>query len=1049
MSKSLSAPVRAPLFVRRFTREGDDPFTTVPWSNTRTAQIIAANGDVIFKQENVEAPLTWSDTAVNIAASKYFCKQEDSTRESSVRHMIARVVNLACNWGIEQGYFGNTAVDGDTGYCEAQEQMEIFRDELIYMLVTQRAVFNSPVWFNFGSVGHQPQSSACFILGVEDCIESILDTARDEAMIFKHGSGAGMNLGKLRSSRESLSSGGHASGPVAFMHGYDSWAGVIKSGGKTRRAALMLELDSDHGDIKPFVQCKADEELKAHMLIEMAGLVEAFEMLDDGALDTAVMALVHEYDGTLNANLLPTISFLVDLRNHSALPRRLVEFIRSKNWHSFSDNEAYNTVGLQNMNISVFTSDAFMAKACGDDPDGRWFLLARTPAPIDYGLYAGDYVVVAQGTLYQGEDGNQYIMPTDELNGRVFAVVDVVNARDLLHTIAEAAHICGDPGMMFSDRMNEWFTASHAGTIRGTNPCGEVTLPDGTSCNLASLNLAMFIGADGKFLIEDFRHTAALMATAQDMIIDSSVYPTEEIAQNTRHYRALGLGVANVGTILMLAGLPYDSDDGRSYVAAILSLLTATAYEQSAKLATALGAFKHYREASMAPVLAKHLQAIDKLADETTYTLIDTFAIIAVAQAAWKAALNGLRKDGYRNGAATCCAPTGTTGFMMDCDTTGIEPDIALIKYKNLAGRGLIKLVTSAVPLALERLGYSDEQRAELLEYLDKHGHFMGSSLKAFHLPVFDCAIAAPGCDRIISPDGHLKMLASAQPMISMSISKTVNLPATATVEEIMETYVKAWRWGLKAVSLYRDGSKQIQPMRTSLVKEGDHFATVDLMPWRELAAQKGLRNGKSRKRLPDTRPSITHKFDIQGHEGYIIVGLYEDTGMPGEVFIKMSKQGSTLAGVMDSFSISVSIGLQYGVPLKVLIDKFVHSRFEPAGWTGNKEIPMAKSVVDYIFRWLAGRFLSADEAREYGVRIPLDEEDAAVETVEADFSAVELSVAKKFGIDLEHPTLDAMYGTSAGTSSDAPPCPTCGTIMVRKGSCYCCPNCGSTTGCS
>ncbi len=821
---------------RYFTTPGVDPADEIAWE-LRTAVISGEDGKVVFEQKDVEIPKSWSMLATNVVASKYFRGQLGTeTRERSVRKLVGRVVDTIHAWGKKQGYF---ATDADA---------ETFHAELSHLLLRQKAAFNSPVWFNVG-VEKEPQCSACFINSVQDSMDSILKLAHTEGMLFKYGSGTGSNLSSLRSAKEKLSGGGDASGPVSFMRGFDAFAGVIKSGGKTRRAAKMVILNADHPDILEFVTCKAEEEKKAWALID-AG-----------------------YDGSFNG-------------------------------------PAYSSVFFQNSNNSVRVTDSFMRAVV---EDGEW-------------------------TTKAVRDG---------------APMETFKARKLWRSIAEATHLCGDPGMQFDTTINDWHTSANTARISASNPCSEYMFLDDTACNLASLNLMHFRTIDGEFDVEAFRHACDVLITAQEILVDNAKYPTPKIAENSRAFRPLGLGYANLGALLMARGLPYDGVTGRAYAAAITALMSGEAYLQSSRIAGQLGSFAGYdkNREPMLRVIRKHTDAAERIpADLVPAELRNA------AQEVWHQALDLGKVNGYRNAQVTVLAPTGTIGFMMDCDTTGIEPDIALIKYKKLVGGGMLKIVNNTVPSALERLGYSANEASAILSYLDEHETIEGApGLRNEHLPVFDCAFKPTTGSRSIGPLGHLRMMAAAQPFLSGAISKTVNLPPAATVEDIEEAYMEAWRLGLKAVAVYRDGCKRLQPLNTS----------------RTQAKAAAVEGRPARRRLPDERHALTHKFSIGGHEGYLTVGMYEYR-TPGELFCVMAKEGSVVSGLMDSFATAVSLALQYGVPLQVLIDKFSHTRFEPSGFTGNPQLPIAKSIIDYVFRWMALKFLPADHALEGAEGAPL-----------------------------------------------------------------------------
>ncbi len=911
------APRRGIVLERFFTRPGVDPLDEVEWE-LRSAVISGEDGRVVFEQKDVEVPRFWSQTATNVVVSKYFRGPLGTPRrETSVRQLILRVVDTISGWGEAQGYFATA------------DARETFRAELAHLLVNQKASFNSPVYFNVG-IDPKPQCSACFILKVEDNMESILGWYRNEGMIFKGGSGAGVNLSALRSCREKLSSGGTASGPLSFMKAADASAGVIKSGGKTRRAAKMVVLNADHPDIVDFIKCKEEEEKKAWALID-AG-----------------------YDGSL-------------------------------------DGPAYGSVFFQNANNSVRASDEFMRAATSD---GKW----RTRF------------------VKSGEVAEEY------------------RARDLLRMIADAAHTCGDPGMQFDTTINLWHTCPNSGRINASNPCSEYMHLDNSACNLASLNLLKFVDERGEFDVRAFRHAVDVMISAQDIIVDNSSYPTPEIAKNASDFRELGLGYANLGALLMALGLPYDSDQGRAYAAAVTALMTGEAYLQSARISEQMGPFAGFQlnREPMLKVIERHRSYAHKL--EPSYVPLD---LLRAARESWDEALRLGQAFGYRNSQATVIAPTGTIAFMMDCDTTGVEPDIALIKYKKLVGGGMLKIVNQTVPRALKRLGYDSREVQEIVEYLDEHETIEGAPhLADAHLPVFDCAFKPRAGTRSINWPGHIRMMGAVQPFISGAISKTINMPAEATPDDVAEAYILAWKLGVKAVAIYRDGSKRTQPLNTGKAKESSP-AAVQQVARAAIAAVDEFR--PVRRKLPDERRSITHKFDIGGHEGYITVGTYED-GTPGEIFISMSKQGSTISGLMDSFATAISYALQYGVPLQFLVDKFAHMRFEPSGFTKNPHIPYAKSIVDYLFRWMASKFLDEEAKREVGVIEPAGE-PAERRGLGAGAEAAPVATLRD--------GKDGEMRQAFINQADAPPCPDCGCIMVRNGSCYKCMNCGSTSGCS
>ena len=897
------------VFTPYFTRPGMslvDVFATVPWN--RRDVVIHGKENVKFAQPDVEAPASWSDTAVTIVASKYFSGQLGTPeRETSVRQLISRVVEKLSCWGWEGGYFASN------------EEQATYRNELAYLVVHQIGAFNSPVWFNVGLAEtrgygfyfdgatqtvepveagdfEHPQCSACFINSVEDRMESILDLAKTEGMLFKYGSGSGTNLSTLREENAYLRSGGRASGPLSFMKGFDAFAGVIKSGGKTRRAAKMVILNVDHPDIEDFIGCKSKEEKKAHALIE-AG-----------------------YD--------PAI-----------------------------DGEAYSSIFFQNANNSVRVSDDFMQAVA---TDGEW----------------------TTKSVATGEPVKTY------------------RARELMRKIAEATHQCGDPGVQFDSTIHRWHTSKTSGRINASNPCSEYMFLDDSACNLASLNLLKFLGDDGGFDTAAYRAAIGTFLLSQEILVDNSSYPTQKIAQNSHDFRPLGLGYANLGALLMALGIPYDSDQGRAYAGSLTAILGGQAYSTSAHIAKRLGAFDRYEEnrCSFADVIRRHQLAAAMDLDSTLVPL----SLYETAQRCWQEAHTHGEQAGFRNAQVTVLAPCGTIGFMMDCDTTGVEPELGLIKTKSLVGGGTLTLANGIVPQALGALRYNNEQSAAIVEYVQQNGSVEGAPhLRPAHYDVFDTAIPAAGSSRSIAPEGHIGIMAAVQPFLSGAISKTVNLPASATVDDVIQTYVESWKLGLKAVAIYRDGSKRAQPLSSGKTP----------------AAKAASAASPLRRKLPDERPSITHKFSVAGHEGYVTAGLYPD-GTPGEVFISMNKAGSTISGLVDTIAVSVSTGLQYGVPLQFYVDKFSHVRFEPSGWTGNPQLPYAKSVVDYVFRWLGVRFLGQNkttEVAEQTTLIPTEQE--------------------------------AQQSLAFDPSSDAPLCADCGGIMGRKGTCFYCNQCGSSSG--
>ena len=1095
------SPERGLTFSRRFSKEGVSPYDEVQWER-RTALITDTKGNAIFEQKNVEIPVDWSMTATNIVASKYLHGQMDTpTRETGVRQLVSRVAETVRDWGLKGGYFA-TPVDA-----------AIFHDELVHMLLTQKAAFNSPVWFNVGcdrlepesdgqnwhwdpatggvkysATGYKnPQCSACFINAVDDSLDSILTLAKTEGMLFKWGSGTGTNLSSIRGSMELLSGGGQASGPLSFMRGFDAFAGVIKSGGKTRRAAKMVILNVDHPDILDFIDCKAKEEAKAFSLIK-AG-----------------------YDG------------------------------------SGPDSEAYSSIFFQNANNSVRVSDEFMRAYEAD----------------------GDF---STRTVKEQQ------------------LVKTYKARQIMKKIAEATWLCGDPGMQFDTTINKWHTSKNTARINASNPCSEYMFLDNSACNLASFNLLKFVSPAGTFDISAYRHAISVLITAMEILVDNSGYPTESISRNSHDYRPLGLGYANLGALLMAFGLPYDSAAGRDLAAALTAIMCGQAYLQSAILA-ATGPFipsatpltaSVERQGGACPgfyvnrepfldVIRMHRAEVNNIGKSRQsgepFVVPQLDALIEASRECWDMALIYGERHGYRNAQTTVLAPTGTIGFMMDCDTTGIEPDLALVKYKKLVGGGMIKIVNNTVPSALFKLGYKGDEVNAIVSYIDATGTIEGApGIKPEHMAVFDCSFRPAKGTRSIQYMGHIKMMAATQPFLSGAISKTVNLPHEATVEDVAEAYAESWRQGIKAVAIYRDGSKGTQPLNTSMDAKKEPSAvdaaagrvlaslaaaqpvvTADLKaleaqiaksPGEKLevtaqqvvAAASAFQNALDevaraatvpvlqavstvnmpsapspsqqqdlnappraiRHRLPEERASVTHKFSIAGHEGYITVGLYP-TGQPGEIFIRMAKEGSTVSGLMDAFATSISLALQHGVPLKVLCEKFAHTRFEPSGWTGNEQIGYAKSLMDYIFRWLHLRFLSGEQLTLFaglGLQaaqlpaspslLPESESEENEITSQKQLARLAEEVAKRLnqvgahsggGGGIAPEARVAGTGTTAAAQTpnlkdrgiyhaadamrdlydmgDAPSCGTCGAIMVRNGSCYRCMSCGSTSGCS
>jgi ribonucleoside-diphosphate reductase alpha chain len=1073
-------------FSRYFTKAGVNPFDELSWE-FRDAVIQDFKGRLVFEQKAVEVPSDWSVTATNIVASKYLHGEVGTPeREKGVRDLISRVAESIRDWGMRDGYFAS------------QEDADIFFAELTHLLVNQKAAFNSPVWFNVGCdrlepnsdaqnwhwdaeegkvafsvTGYsRPQCSACFINSVQDSLDSILTLAKTEGMLFKWGSGAGSNLSSIRGSMETLSGGGTASGPLSFMRGFDAFAGVIKSGGKTRRAAKMVVLNIDHPDIEDFIQCKVKEEKKAWHLMA-AG-----------------------FDG------------------------------------SGPDSEAFTSIFFQNANNSVRVTDEFM------------------------------HAVETDSTF-----------TTRTVKGK--EPVKEYRAKDLMHQIAEATWQCGDPGMQYDTTINRWHTSKNSARINASNPCSEYMFLDDSACNLASFNLMKFLTPGGQFDIPAYRHAIAVVTTAMEIIVDAAGYPTEQISKNSHDYRPLGLGYANLGALLMDRGLPYDSDAGRAYAATLTAILCGDAYAQSARLAAtapALGAatpltqqteitggacpgFYVNREPFL-DVIRMHRAEVNNIdrslkpngssnyEDAAGFVAPQLSELKQASQDAWDAALALGEQYGYRNSQVTVLAPTGTIGFMMDCDTTGIEPDLALVKYKKLVGGGMIKIVNNTVPGALFKLGYKEAEVEGIVNYIDATGTIEGApALKPEHLAVFDCSFKPAKGTRTIAWTGHVRMMAATQPFLSGAISKTVNLPNDCSVQDIADAYTESWRLGLKAVAIYRDGSKGTQPLNVSAQTDADKKGTsvsaeskaaesaaaaqLDAVTAALTASQLEIASAKSqladvqaqlaahilstsqnadsldaqappravRHRLPAERMSITHKFGIGGHEGYITVGLYP-SGAPGEIFIRMAKEGSTISGLMDSFATAISLALQHGVPLKVLCEKFAHTRFEPSGWTGSEELGYAKSIMDYLFRWMQLRFLSGQQLDLFAnLKQPtlaaasvapatspvLSTEDAAAAESPAAPATHELHGEAFHHTDRTPPqqgiapdltartgltdngarTSDnytvedrSIYHTASAMQSmynmgDAPSCSTCGSIMTRNGSCYRCMECGSTSGCS
>ena len=903
-----------------------NPYDAIKWEK-RTAKITKGDGTSVFEQKDVEIPSFWTQTATDIVASKYFRGKLDSPeRESSVKEMVDRVAKTIGEWGMRDGYFETI------GDCDN------FTKDLTWLLVNQYAAFNSPVWFNVG-VYERPQCSACFILSVEDNMQSILDWFRDEGWIFKYGSGSGINLSKLRSSKEPLSKGGYSSGPVSFMKGADGVANSIRSGGTTRRAAKMVVLNVDHPDIHSFIYSK--------------------KIIED-----MTKALAREgFKDSIAADLF----------------------------------DPYTLLPYQNANNSVRVSDAFMRAV---EADGYWELKSVTT----------------------GE------------------TMETVKAKDTLRWMADAAWHSADPGIQYDTTINDWHTCPNAGRINASNPCSEYMHLDNSACNLASLNLMKFLREGGRFDADLFKKSVDTLILAQDILVDRSSYPTEKIETNARAYRELGLGYANLGALLMVLGLPYDSDEGRTLSGQITSLMCGEAYRMSAVIASHKGPFAGYyndREGAL-KVLSKHLDAAEALFGNSQQQNMNDKYLETAARLVWHEAKELAEEYGVKNSQVTVLAPTGTISFLMDCDTTGVEPELALVKYKKLVGGGTLKLVNNQVPIALRRLGYLNEEVDAISEYILEKETIEGAPyLKKEHLPIFDCSFKAPNGTRSISYMGHVKMMAAAQPFISGAISKTINLPSDATVEDIEDVFFQGWRLGLKALAVYRDGCKSIQPLNTS--------KTLEDKKEEGLVEQV---NGYVRIKLPDERPSVTHKFSVGGFESYLTVGFYPDTMQPGETFITTAKEGSTISGLFDTIATLVSMCLQSGIPLKTLVRKFKDMRFEPAGFTNNPNIPTAKSIIDYVFRYIGMKYLNPEDREEiFGVPLP-DVEPPGIEPQSPNdkilAELVSSSTIRTEKIPAHGPSGN---GKAKALNADAPLCHNCGTIMIRAGSCYSCPNCFATTG--
>ena len=970
---------------RNFCPEGTSPFDQVTWEK-RTCSIKDENGEVIFEQTDVEVPSDWSQLATNVVVSKYFYGENGTEqRESSVRDLIHRVTRTIADWAKEDGIFAS------------DEDADVFYDELTWLCLNQYGAFNSPVWFNVG-LFHQrgvdgskgnfhwdsesrrpqpternyehPQGSACFIQSVDDTMEDIMRLARAEAMLFKYGSGTGTDLSTLRSCKEKLAGGGRPSGPLSFMRVFDQIAGVVKSGGKTRRAAKMQSLRCDHPDIAEFITAKANEEKKAWALIEQG------------------------YDGDYNG-------------------------------------DAYGSVMYQNANLSVRVTDEFLEAA------------------------------------EEGADWQTYAVTTGE-------PMDKLPAGDLMRSIADSCHVCGDPGVQYHSTINKWHTCPASGPINASNPCSEYMFINDSACNLASLNLVRFRREDGSFDAESFRKAVRVFIIAQETLVDHASYPTERICSNSHDFRPLGLGFANLGAYLMSIGWPYDSGCGRATAAAIAAIMTGEAYLTSAEIASRTGTFHDFprNRKDMLEVMRMHRHAVDKIEASDC-----TPGLLATARECWNDAIATGSAYGYRNAQVSVLAPTGTIGFMMDCDTTGVEPDIALVKYKLLAGGGMFKLVNRTVPLALAKFGYDADQIAQILQYIEEKDTIEGAEeLNDDHLATFDCAFKPANGVRAIHYMGHLRMMAAVQPFLSGAISKTVNMPKDSTVDEIREVFLSGWKMGLKAVAIYRDGSKRSQPLNLKKDQEQES----------EAPAAAEVKYAPRRRRMPMTSSSLRHKFDVAGHEGYIHVGLLEE-GVPGEIFITMAKEGSTVGGMMDAFATAISLCLQYGVPLASLVKKFSHQRFDPTGMTTNPDIPFAKSIVDYIFRWLGITFIEdyrkanalrrsesapAAPVRLAGEGVKDDTTPSAIGAVAAADTDAAAAGAETYvseepaeggnggprGDDrtvvlaqkrMAIAAIERIDEQFSHFQEDAPACDVCGSITVRNGNCYKCFNCGSSLGCS
>ena len=1074
---------------RRFTTEGIHPFDEVTWEK-RTAAISNEKGEMVFEQRDCEVPSFWSQMATNVVVSKYFRGALGTPRrETSVKQMISRVADTIASWGRAGSYF------------ESETHAQAFQDELTHLLLHQKMSFNSPVWFNVGVSTSKPQASACFINSVDDTMESILTLAKTEGMLFKYGSGTGTNLSTIRSSQESLAGGGTASGPVSFMKGFDAFAGVIKSGGTTRRAAKMVILNADHPDVEEFITCKVNEEKKAWSLIEAGydssftgeAYASVFFQNSNNSVrvsDEFMRAVQEDKDWHLRAvtdsnRILKTVK-----------ARQLLRLMAESAWQCGDPGLQYDTTindwhtssNTARINASnpCFPADARVHTTAGLIRFGELYeraaagerfsvythrATAETPSVgvvvteplmvMKTGVKSLVRLTFSNGqqlrctpnhrlwTLNRGYVAAQDLAETDEVltssPARALAVAGAEASVGGSSTDWEALasgnewkdvtlHLVARSGDRIEQVYNLTEPLHHSYIVDGfvVANCSEFMFLDDTSCNLASINLTRFLNEDGSFDVDAYRHAIQISITAQEILVSNASYPTEKIARNSEDFRPLGLGYANLGALLMARGVPYDSPEGRDLAACLTAVLSGEAYAQSARIARGIGPFNGYalNRQPMLRVVGKHREAAYNIGADSIEP-----ELIAAARRAWDEAHELGARHGYRNSQVTVLAPTGTISFMLDCDTTGVEPDIALVKYKKLVGGGMLKIVNGTVPLALRRLGYGDTAVAEIIAYIDEHDTIEGApQLRDEDLAVFDCAFTPRNGTRSIAWQGHLRMMAAVQPFISGAISKTVNMPSDSTVDEVEKAYIDAWKLGLKAIAIYRDGSKRSQPLATSIDKTTGQRVQVVERPLR--------------KRLPSERTALTHRFEVGGHEGYITVGLYED-GTPGEIFLRMAKEGSTVSGLMDAFATAVSMALQYGVPLQALVDKFSHTRFDPQGFTKNPEIPIAKSIMDYIFRWLASRFLSIEERDRLGIirREPDGTPSApgVPSTLPAPTASSSPAPAAGAVSEISATSLPGAFVNQG----DAPSCSECGSLMVRNGACYKCHNCGATSGCS